>query len=201
MSEKDKIINYTFFHWGPFLYKTKLTDEETSKIKKLCKKDKKKDCRKTLVGLVENEYSIDQKKLFPIILSYVESYVKASYEHWGIILGNKITLESSWVNYMTKFESNPMHTHSGDLSFVIYTNIPEELKKENEKTMSNKTNGGPGAINFIYSIDDNKFSISQKHFFPEVNDIFIFPAILNHSVNHFQSEGERTSISGNLIIK
>lgn len=199
MIKKDKIINYNFFHWGPLLYKTKLTDEEISKIKKLCKKDKKKDYRKSLAGLVKHEYEVKEKELFPIISSYLESYIKALYEHWNIFDGNKITLEKAWVNYMTKFESNPMHTHSDDLSFVIFTNIPEELKKENENTISNKTK--PGAINFIHSTNNHKLNISSHIFFPEVNDMFIFPATLNHSVNHFQSEGERISVSGNITVK
>ena len=32
-------------------------------------------------------------------------------------------------------------------------------------------------------------------------DILIFPASLNHGVNHFESDGERISVSGNLEIK
>ena len=35
---------------------------------------------------------------------------------------------------------------------------------------------------------------------PEVGDFFIFPSSLNHSVNNFQSEGERVSVSGNLKV-
>ena len=27
-----QIINYNFFHWGPFLYKTSLTQEEIAKV-------------------------------------------------------------------------------------------------------------------------------------------------------------------------
>ena len=197
VAKKFKTITYNFFHWGPFLYKTKLTDEETNKIKKLCKKDNKKDFRKKLAGLIKNEYLIDEKKLFPIILNYLESYNKASVEHWNKFLGNKITLVQAWVNYMTKFESNPLHTHEGDLSFVIFTQVPEGLKKENAETISDSK---PGSINFISSLADQKYDINKHIFFPEVNDMFIFPSTLNHCVNHFKSEGERISVSGNIKV-
>jgi len=198
MAKKDKIINYNFFHWGPFLYKTKLTDEEINKIKKLCKKDKKKDYRKSLAGLIKNEYGIEKEKLFPIIAPYIESYLKAAFEHYGLTHGKSISLESSWVNYMTKFESNPIHIHSKDLSFVIFTEIPENLKKEIEQTVT--SDELPGVLNFLHTLPRDDFEINKYQFIPEKNDFFIFPATLHHYVNHFQSEGERVSVSGNLKI-
>ena len=48
---------------------------------------------------------------------------------------------------MTKFESNPIHTHDEDLSFVIFTEISEKLKQEWSKTVSSGTK--PGSLNFI----------------------------------------------------
>jgi uncharacterized protein (TIGR02466 family) len=192
-----KQINYNFFHWGPFLYKTKLTDEEVDQIKSLCNKKKKKDYRKNLAGLIKHEYTIDTKKLFPIIYPYLDSYSKAYFNYSGKIMGKKIKLNSSWVNYMTKFESNPLHTHDEDYSFVIYTNIPEELKKEYEDTISNSR---PGKINFIIDFAKQK-SINSHAFFPDVGDFFIFPANLHHYVDHFKSDGERISVSGNLKVE
>ena len=193
-----KTINYEFFHWGPFLYKTKIEDEELEKIKLLCKKDKTKDYRKTLAGLIKNEYGIEKEKLFPIIAPYIESYLKAAFEHYGFTHGKSISLEYSWVNYMTKFESNPIHTHFSDLSFVIFTEIPENLKKEIEQTVTNDEY--PGALNFLHTLPRGNYEMSKYQFKPEKNDFFIFPATLHHYVNHFQSEGERVSVSGNLKI-
>jgi len=194
----NKEINYQFFYWGPFLYKTKIEDEELKKIKLLCKKDKTKDYRKNLAGFIRNEYEIDKEKLLPIIFPYVESYLKAAFEHYGLTHGKNISLESSWVNYMTKFESNPIHTHSSDLSFVLFTKIPEDLKKEIEKSVTYDMI--PGAINFLHKLSKSQFEINSQQFTPKENDLYIFPSILHHYVNHFQSEGERISISGNFII-
>jgi hypothetical protein len=198
MDKADKIINYNFYHWGPFLYQTILQPEELMKIKKLCSK-KTKDYRKNLAGLIRHEHLVDSKKLFPIISSYFYSYCQARHQHYNVgkPINNKVKLVTSWVNYMTKFESNPMHTHDNDLSFVIFTKIPKQLKEENKKAISNTK---PGCINFVYSLGDKKQDISQHTFFPREGDFFIFPANLSHYVNHFTSEGERISISGNLDV-
>mgnify|MGYP003653723978 CR=1 FL=1 len=193
----DQRIQYKFFHWGPFLYKTKLFPEKIKKIKTLCEKNKKKDYRSELAGLIEHEYQIDSKKLFPMIFPYLNSYSQAYTDYAGKIMGTKIELTDSWVNYMTKFESNPLHSHDEDFSFVIYIDVPKKLKQEVKNTVGNTQ---PGAINFIYSLENTKHTINKYTFIPEIGDFFIFPASLNHSVNHFQSEGERVSVSGNLKV-
>ena len=174
---KDKNINYRYFHWGPFLFKTLLDQKELDSIKKLCSK-KSKSYNKNLAGLIKHEHMLDVKKIFPILLPYIKSYSKAFSNYSGKNLGQNIELKSCWVNYMTKFES-----------------IPKQLKIEYNKC---KANTKPGAINFIISLDEGW--INQHTFVPEVGDFFIFPADLKHYVNHFKSNGERISISGNLKI-
>jgi|TARA_R100001163_G_scaffold41137_1_gene31124 hypothetical protein len=196
---KNKTINYTFFHWGPFLYKTTLTENELKDIKNLCVKDPKKDTRQDLAGLIKHEYKIDRIKLFPILLPYFESYAKAYQSYCGRSLGSKIELVASWVNYMTKFESNPIHTHDEDLSFVIFTKISEELKQEWNNTVSSGTK--PGSLNFVISLDNKPTSINKHNFQPNERDFYIFPSDLNHFVNHFQTNGERISVSGNLKLQ
>ena len=199
MVEVNRTINYNFFHWGPLLYKTSLKQEEIERIKNLCSK-KLKDYRDNLAGLIKHEHQIDAKKIFPIILPYVNSYIEAYSSYGQKQMGNKAELVSAWVNYMTKFESNPIHTHNEDLSFVIYTEIPKELKQEVKDSVSSSSNAKPGSINFIYTLGTEKFNNNQHVVVPEVGDLFIFPASLHHSVYHFQSEGERVSVSGNLVI-
>ena len=196
MDKTNKIINYNFFHWGPFLYKTSLNEKELDQIKKLCSK-KSKNYNDRLAGLIKHEHVINPKKMFPIIYPYLDSYARAYIEYSGKILGSRIELETSWVNYMTKFESNPLHGHDGALSFVIFIEIPKGLKKENK---INKGDSNPGGLNFINELGNNKYNINFQKFFPEKGDFFIFPASLQHYVNHFQSEGERISVSGNLKI-
>jgi len=188
----NKDINYNFFYWGPFLYKTVLSKKELEKIKKLCSK-KHKDYRENLAGLIKNEHKIDTKKFFPLIYPYLESYKKAINNQYGIDLENNIKLMSSWVNYMTTGESNPIHRHYGDFSFVIYIKIPKKIKKQ----ISRST---PGSINFLYTLEDQKYTINKHVFIPKEGDFFIFPASLNHYVNSFESDEERISVSGNITL-
>jgi len=196
MIDTDKTINYNFFHWGPFLYKTSLNKEEIKNIKKLCNKNLKKYTEK-LAGLIKHEYELDEKKIFLIIKPYIISYSQAYLNYGFEPLGNKIELTEAWVNYMTKFESNPLHRHTGDLSFVIYTDVPKELKKESKNCNATTK---PGNIYFINKLSKEKYCINQHVFMPEVGDFFIFPSSLHHGVNHFKSKGERISVSGNLTI-
>ena len=194
--DKLKKINYNFFHWGPFLYRTVITKEEVDQVKKLCSKQNK-DVRETLAGLLEHEHKIDHKKLFPVIFSYLDSYAKAYFDYRSEPLGDKIELKSAWVNYMTKFESNPIHIHDEDLSFVLFLQIPKELLEEYNKTPGNAK---PGCINFTTSLESKKDFLTQHRFFPKVGELYIFPASLPHYVNHFKSDGERISVSGNVKI-
>ncbi len=192
----EKIINYNFFHWGPFLYKTKINKNELNKIKKICSK-KSENCRDSLAGLIKHEHIVDVKKMFPIIFPYLQSYSRAYKDHYNQVIGNKIELVSSWVNYMTKGECNPLHSHEKDLSFIIYTHVPKELEKEIKDSIG-KTD--PGVINFIYSLNKDKHTINTHRFLPEIGDFFIFPSSLHHYVNPFTCKGERISISGNIKI-
>ena len=194
---KQRLVQFEYFHWGPFLYRTKLSKEEIDKIKSLCKKNNKKDYRKKLAGLLKEEYSIDKNKLFSIISPYLQSYYKGYFDYTGKVLGKKINLKGSWVNFMKKNEFNPLHNHSDDLSFVIFVQIPEALVEENKQTITSGTK--PGSISFIINFQ-SLHSISCRDFFPEEGDFFIFPANLTHFVNPFKSDVERISVSGNIKV-
>ena len=188
-----------YYYWGPLLYNVKLDKNFCSELQERGSKSKK-DHRKNLAGLLKQEYSIDKDKLFPILSAYFNSYVKASIEHYQIKVDAKeLILESAWVNYMSKFEINPLHVHTEDLSFVLFLKVPKNLMEEVNKTVSH--NSRPGSVNFINELKNNNFHIIEHSFMPTVGDLFIFPSTLHHYVNSFKSNGERVSVSGNLILK
>jgi hypothetical protein len=192
-----KEIKYNYYFWGPFLYQTKLDKKEISKVKKLCSK-KSKDVRTSLAGLIKNEHEIDVNKLYPIIEPYIQSYSEGFRSYRNKSLGDNVALIRAWVNYMTKFETNPLHVHGEDLSFVIILSVPKQLIKEREQTISRGNK--QGELVFISSLSARDEFITSHNFFPEVGDFFIFPAALHHYVNSFKSDGERISVSGNLRI-
>ena len=61
-----------------------------------------------------------------------------------------LVLKSLWVNFQKKYEFNPPHTHDDDLSFVIYTKIPDGLEEECKTSVSNSP--GPGCIVFDFNM-------------------------------------------------
>ena len=59
----DRVINYNFYHWGPFLYKTSVNEKEIKEIKKLCNR-KSKDYRVHLAGIIKEEKEIELYKSY-----------------------------------------------------------------------------------------------------------------------------------------
>ena len=198
MTDK-RIIEYRFLHWGPFVCSYSLSEKEVTKLKKLKSKE---DHNSSLAGHLEYQKVLDKIKVFEFLIPYLNSYVQAFFEHRGKPLANGFELESCWINRQKKNEFNPPHIHDGDLSFIIYTEIPEGLEKECKNSVSKSP--GPGSITFDFNITSpkNQFFLQSHAYLPSVGDMFIFPAGLPHWVFPFKTtEGERVSISGNIKLK
>ena len=96
-------------------------------------------------------------------------------------------------------ETNPIHHHSGQITWVIYLETPD-LEKEREQYQGRSV--GPGGICFHYG--EPQFPEWATHTYgcvPKKGDIWIFPALLRHEVIPFKSEGVRISVSGNFFYK
>ena len=104
---------------------------------------------------------------------------------------------SLWINYQRAGEYNPPHAHGGDLSFVIYLQVPDEIAEENLRTRHEHNNPGPGMIQFLLG-PNMPLCVQSVGFIPMVGDVVVFPAWLPHYVNNFKSDVERISVSGNL---
>ena len=189
-------IEYRFLHWGPFVCQYKLEDDEIKKLKAL---NEGKDYRDNLAGHINHEKSLDRKKVFEIVSPYWQSYLTGYHEFRKKVLAQGVKLTACWINHQKKYEFNPPHTHDEDLSFVIYTEIPDGLEDECMNYFSNSP--GPGSISFDFNMPNanNKFYLQTHSHLPSVGDMFVFPAGLPHWVYPFRTtEGERVSISGNL---
>jgi uncharacterized protein (TIGR02466 family) len=194
------MLHYNFYYWGPFLFKIKVLPEDLKLITALCKKDKTKDARRKLAGIIKDEYFIDKRKYENILKKYLETY-SHGYKTWYNQGLKNITCVSAWVNYMKQGEYNPPHLHGNcHLSSVLYLKIPEQLKKENKQYIGTVTNGGPGAITFQYG-EHRPFNSNEHSIFPEEGDLYIFPFNLNHSVSPFKSNIERISVAANFVIE
>ena len=191
-------IEYRFLHWGPFVTQYELSSKEVADLNKI---EEGQEFNRGLAGHITDEYELSKEKVFEIIEPYLQSYVQGFWDYRKIKLANSFTMVSAWINRQKKYEFNPPHTHDDDLSFVIYTKIPEGLEKECRESVSNSP--GPGCIVFDFNMPSsaggNKMFLQTHAHLPSVGDMFIFPAGLPHWVYPFtKTEGERVSISGNI---
>ena len=196
---KRENIKVDVFNWGPCVIKLKVSDWL---VKTLLKEGKNNriDFTDKLAGIIENEtgYSDKSKKIvLPELSQYLgvydqvyQNYVKQPYEKKP-----EYILTSMWINHQRPYEYNPPHDHDGKLSFVIYLQIPEELKEEQKKYKGKSC--GPGGIQFIYGDNSPRDAITFMSLFPEVGDMFIFPSWLKHWVAPYKSDCLRVSVSGN----
>ena len=121
----------------------------------------------------------------------------------------KLMFGSTWINYQKAYDYNPPHNHSGDLSYVIFIDVPDEM--HNEPQHPNKL--APGSLTFRHGLMHNKLidnkliDIIHTTTFPHMHiprkgDIFIFPAWLEHGVDRFLTPNiTRISISGNINVQ
>ena len=209
---KNEGIKYFFPYWGPFVFVSKIEDEFVDLLLKRGKQSKKKRLNATsvLAGQIKNEYNYENFEWFlPKFNPYFNAYCEGM-THYGLDSRpsnhefdwkspKKCHLEHLWINFQQAKEYNPPHAHSGDISFVIYLQVPDEIEKEKEEMQGVHNHPGPGVIVFDHG-EDLKFSASRWTFMPQASDIIIFPAWLKHHVHSFESDVERISVSGNIII-
>ena len=194
-------INYNFYYWGPYLYKTNFPKEHCTELLEKGKQTKIK-ANKELAGHIENEnfFSKEDVLWFEEKSKYFfKSYIDTSRHHYGDKLGKSFMLKNLWINFMKKGEFNPMHTHNCDLSFVIFLKMPEEIIQENKTYEGTDKSVGPGGLVFFWGESKDGF-VTQKSFLPNEGDFFIFPSKLRHMVYPFKSNVERISVSGNITL-
>ena len=192
-------INIQIFNWGPCVIRIKITDE----FKKLFLSEAEKnkiDYTDKLAGILDKEtgYGEESKAVILPSLSECLGVYNQAYERYINKPFDKVPeyiLSAMWINYQKANDYNPPHDHDGKLSFVTYLSIPEELKKENEAYKGKSC--GPGGIQFLYG-NGPRDCITYMSFFPEENDMFIFPAWLKHYVAPYKSDVTRISVSGNV---
>ena len=195
---KNKQIPVTTFNWGPCIIRLKMEDEYKKLFLEEAKKNKE-DYRGKLAGILDHEtgYGSESKqKLLPILSMYLGIYDQM-YEKFTMKPYDKkpeYILSALWINHQKQHEYNPPHDHDGKLSFVIYLQIPEELKKEQKEYKGKSC--GPGGIQFLYG-DGPRDCVTYQSFFPQEGEIYIFPAWLKHWVAPYKSDCTRISVSGN----
>lgn len=198
---KDTEIQYSFYYFGPFLWKSKVNPEITKYILEKGK-EQKFNFRPHLAGQIKKESLFDKKiaaVIWKKLTPYFESYFFAQKQQWtiGCVKWKPLNL---WINYQKQNEYNPQHIHSGDYSFVVYCDVPKKLKKEIEQKIKQTNCAGPGCIAFAYGDLDTQRGLTQAEIIPENNLMLMFPSYLKHQVYPFTTKCTRISISGNMDV-
>tara|TARA_R100000664_G_scaffold1610_4_gene4128 strand:+ start:3391 stop:4077 length:687 start_codon:yes stop_codon:yes gene_type:complete len=193
-------VQYGVFTWGPCCVHIKISEEFHKKLLDEAFKSrvKEQDYTDRLAGILKEEYEYKDKGMFvpeiaQILGVYDEAFQKWKNEKYKI--KPHYVLTSLWVNFMKKHEYNPPHDHADQLSFVIFLDVPSEIKEE-AKTFKGQS-GGPGSLSFVYG-EGNRQAITYQSIIPQNRDMFIFPSWLKHYVAPFYSDVTRISVSGNV---
>jgi len=176
---------------------------------------------RTLAGYLDMEYGIEHSgdvnnfilQTFADHLPQIKEITKSNSLNWHPAL----KVINQWINIQKKNESNPIHVHSGDLSYVFWHKVPYTL--EAEKKLVQNADVYPADFTFVYADKNNEFVdmstsgmlntryliFEQLNIYNDKENTFaIFPAWLAHSVGQFKSSEEfRVTFSGNFskIIK
>jgi hypothetical protein len=155
-----------------------------------------------LIGNIENEFKLEKNRENLQTLS--NKLINLYNETYNPRDDNNYELLGTWANFQKKHEFNPVHTHLGKYSFVIYVKIPFLMKDELEYIKNVPLHFNRTAhFNFHYTnslgeIRDWPIPVDKTY----ERRMMLFPAKMSHSVcPFFTSDEYRVSVSGNLDIK
>ena len=197
-----KSLKTGYINWGPYVMKSQMED---SIVKKLLKEGKKaKTSYNThLAGHLNYQFlypKVIQQWFYQALNPYVQAYRKGHCRFHGIEEHNlELEADDLWVNFMKPGDFNPVHTHGGDYSFVLFLDVPKKLEKEQREFKG--TSVPPGSIMFEYGVQAKpKWATTGNMFIPQTGDFLMYPALLEHWVCPFKSKITRVSVSGNMRI-
>jgi hypothetical protein len=164
---------------------------------------------KALVGNIEHEYVLRESMSYieTLMLPLVDEYEK-NYRYLDKLRVNSqttsVTLQGTpWVNFMSPNEINPLHNHSGVLSFVIWLQIPFDRQNEIAKFPDlNPTGVVAGSFELIFLNVIGQLSAYQKLLDKDCEgSVILFPASMSHMAYPFtESNGKyRISVAGNFV--
>jgi hypothetical protein len=159
-----------------------------------------------LAGEIEHEYAFPyQPQTFQYIKDLSHKFEVASGYGDGILqMIPTLSIDTLWINFQKKCEYNPLHSHSGLYSFVIWYQIPYSIESEEKHNYKSKEksflNGRfsfyyPSVLNFRELISNRSLDIDKS----KEGYVAMFPSNLCHAVYPFYSSDDyRITISGNI---
>tara|TARA_B100001063_G_scaffold243367_1_gene273829 strand:+ start:249 stop:860 length:612 start_codon:yes stop_codon:yes gene_type:complete len=182
-------------------YSGKLSNDTLNKVKDLCQEyhnaPNSKSYNNNLAGFIQDEYLLTDE-IKNLVMPHIYEGACALFEQPLM----KWKLESGWVNYQKKYEINPLHNHSGLMSFVMWINIPYNLDEELNLPYVKDSTIKKSATAFTFVYNDIHGRLAQEPFRIDKRGegkFVVFHSQLYHMVYPFYtSDGYRISIAGNI---
>ena len=167
--------------------------------------------KNALAGNISYSYSIKDiddyffdNTITPLMVLYKDFFINMI-ELMPVLDGNltyyEPKLERFWVNYQKQHDFNPIHSHSGVYSFVIWLKIPIEFEDQNKDNNTNTP------LRSAFQFSFSNILGNQCHYTYELGKkyegkILFFPSKLSHQVYPFYNcKDDRISISGNILMR
>ena len=190
------------------IYQTKLPQDIIDRLWKYVDKAKV-NFNKDLAGnigeslILEDEDDYFMKYVVgPIAQMYVNHTHSVTWVQKNCTTSPKsMSLSRFWVNFQNQNEFNPVHNHSGIVSFVIWMKIPTDWKDQHALPISANSNA-PSASDFQFLYSDVLGNHQDYRIMMGEHQegwILVFPAQLRHQVYpYYNCDEQRVSISGNI---
>ena len=209
--------------FGPSIYHGKMEPNEIELLQKIAKQTLKirQNVGYTLVGNIHDQLGIaiededEQVKFMDILHPHVYAFAKHEGERQQYLLakqgfdyiageyppatGFRFDLgRGPWINFQKAGEFNPIHSHSGLISAVVYIDVPEIILQERHNQKIETSSRCPGYIEFMYGPDVVGSNGTFMHE-PQTGDFLLFNAGVKHTVYPFSSDATRISMSFNVV--
>ena len=208
------------FPFGPSIFQTEISENITKELIDEGRKLKREDSfSHKLAGNLKTGRSYHYKrdyidKFEPFLIEKCESYFNTLIDNTGEkqeqsivnalsvqhnirqVRRANLRLDSLWINFYQKNDTNPPHDHSGLLSFVIFCKVPREIFN----IQADSNNQHAGEIVFSYGDRISEFMGCEYPVKPYDGLMFLFPSKLKHYVPPYWVDAERISVSGNFAV-
>jgi len=210
MNSKDLGYHSLGYNYGYYLDKApqNILNELKQQIDNLQSNfSKGKTYNHKLAGEIEHEYSIkpqpQTKQYIKDLSQQFENESQYMTFHYSPL--PTLKFDNLWVNFQQKHEYNPIHSHGGVYSFVIWYQIPFTFEDEKEYSYNQQKNNNrtyPGQFSFVYPFPYPKTGVTIRPLNIDKSKegyVAIFPSNLDHTVHPFYSSNKyRITIAGNI---
>jgi len=183
-----------------------LVDKEIDYLWNCIGEMNKEKCNNHLAGNINSSFPLYDKNewffnhtLSPLIRAYANQFEERG-NSLPLLHGHPYVLKRWWVNYQKQHDFNPIHSHVGVYSFVIWLKIPVEFDDQNKDNITNTPVRSAFQFNYqniLGEPDTFDYELGKNY----EGTMLFFPSKLRHQVYPFYNcEDDRISISGNIFI-